>query len=159
MKTLILFLIVVGINSVAVAQDGGDIIYVKISDLKESHVAKYAHLDFGNRSFMSVRIDGRQEFERVKLEVKGQSITFIEHRVDDGLNNWWHQQFLEAEDLFNGKTLRISKFLILEVSKDEIKVRAYFQYFDQEDRATGGPWMTEDMSLKKNKLVEVLFRH
>src|SRR4029453_8224914 len=74
------------------AQDGSDILYLKPNQLDTSFVGDYVHLDFFNRSFHGKPLD------TVRLFFNNAPIRFVEHRVDDGFNNWFNEQSLQSID-------------------------------------------------------------
>lgn len=156
MKSLVMTFITLFCAANLLAQDGGDICFVKVADINESDQGKFVHLDFGERSFL--RPGEERKIEEVTLVIKGQEVVFREHIMYDHFNSWWDKQYLESVKPFQGRTLRITKFLLQQVLDREINVKAYFQYFDAEDRPTEGPLVAEVLSIPKNRIVEVLFK-
>ncbi len=69
---------------------------------------------------------------------------FIEHREDDGFNNWFSGQFLESSD----KKIKLKEFKLLEIEPDTIKVTGYF---------TVKPF-AEDFTFSKKDIVEILIK-
>src|SRR5262245_1860714 len=109
------------------AQDGSDMNYKKPADINSSYIGRWVHLDFGQRSFQPLDRTGRnRSLDTVTIEINGKSVQFAEHRVDDGYNNWFIDQFLETVKPIDGMSLRLTKNQILDVGKDFIKVRSYF---------------------------------
>ncbi|MFM9905625.1 MAG: hypothetical protein ACKVQJ_13765 [Pyrinomonadaceae bacterium] len=103
------------------AQDGSDMNYTKPQDLDKSHIGRRMHIDFYRRSFGN-RQGGGLDVDRVSLEIGGKQIEFVEHREDDGLNNWFFEQYLESAD----KKARIREFKLLGIEKETITVIGYF---------------------------------
>jgi hypothetical protein len=136
-------------------QDGSDIRYVKTEQLANKDVGKWVHLDFGKNSF---EIDGARERhgETIVVDVAGKKVVFLEHRFDDGLNNWFKQQYLESTDTFEGLKIRWVKSKLLSIDGNTIKVDAYFHYYTP----TGNPYQdkafTQEISFKKDLLSAVL---
>ena len=136
-------------------QDGSDMNYLKPDGLTKSQIGKWVHLDFGKRSFAAGHY-GERNGDSVTVEIGGKPIVFVEHRFDDGLNNWFTQQYLETKDSFDGLKIRWVKNKLLSTDGDEIKVEAYFYYYTP----TGNPYQdksfTKEFSFKKDSIAEVL---
>jgi len=137
----LLILILCGCGLVASAQDGSDIIYRKVSELKTADVGSVVQIDFYNRNFALKR---DRIGDSVKLRIAGREIQFKEHRNEDGFNNWFNEQYLESRD---GK-VRIREFKIESVEKDSIRVAAYLNVkpFEQE------------LKIPNTEIGEILFR-
>jgi hypothetical protein len=152
---LFIFLMLIS-SSFALAQDGSDMSYVEIKNLNKSHAGRWAHPDFYNLSSpfrtKNVKID------TVSININGRKIDFIEHRVDDGYNNWFREQYLESVEDFDGLKLRLTKCKILKIKKDSISVTGYFDYFDAQNEIVPKKSFTEKLSFKKKRIVEVLLK-
>lgn len=106
------------------AQDGSDIIYGKIDQLDSIFIGDYAHLDFHRRSFFGRDID------TVTIDLDGKPIRFVEHRKDNGYNNWFNEQYLETVDKVNGQSIRIVKCRLDSISADSVYVTNYLEFYD-----------------------------
>src|ERR1700690_3982461 len=95
MKIIITILAIVFISVTCLAQDGSDMRYIPIKKIDKSFIGKFAHLDFYNNSYYGAKLD------TVLIIVDSKPIRFIEHRVDDGLNQWFSQQYLFSLDSLN----------------------------------------------------------
>lgn len=124
------------------SQDGSDIRYVKVGELKTSDIGKIIQIDFFKRSFAP--FDGKRIIDKVTLNVGEKKIEFIENRSDDGFNNWFRQQFLESSD---AKT-RISDFRLDKIDDDKIIVTANLNT----------PPFIQRMTVKKADVAEILVR-
>lgn len=126
-------------------QDGSNINYVKIANLNESHIGRVIQIDFYRRSFgaLSKRGNGA-DIDKVLLDINGKQIEFVEHREDDGYNNWFSRQYLESVD----KKIKIKEFKLLKIEKETILVTGYFtvELFAQE------------FSFKKQEIAEILIK-
>lgn len=122
MRTLLVPVLVIVLSGYAAAQDGGDMQYLDMAEVDSSIVGRTVHLDFYRNSSFYVWAHGRGEkgVDKVSLDIKGKQVEFIEHREDDGYNNWFNQQYLESAD----KKIRITEFKLLEIRKNTIRVRA-----------------------------------
>jgi hypothetical protein len=109
------------------AQDGSDIIYGKIDQLDSTFIGDFAHLDFYRRSFFGKDID------TVTIEIDEKPITFIEHRKDNGYNNWFNEQYLETAYKINGQTIRVVKCRLDSIMADSIYVTNYLEYYDNDN--------------------------
>ena len=119
LSSLVVILICVVVHH---AQDGGDMLYVDRDEIGKEHVGKRVHIDFyrkttGNYYSAEAAVD----FDQVRLRVGGRQVQFVEHRTDDGLNNWFSQQYLESID----KKIRIREFKLLGFDERGVRVKAY----------------------------------
>src|SRR5690349_6649548 len=127
MKTTVLtLLIALTMFNVVSAQDGSDILYVKTNKLNDSYLGDFVHLDFNHRSFLDRQID------TVIIVIDSKPIKFIEHRKDDGLNNWFAQQYLESVEKIDWHTLRITKSRLDKITKDSLFVTNYLDFYTGE---------------------------
>lgn len=160
MRFSLAFIVFILSVSFAFAQDGSNMNYVKPSELKESHIGKFAHLDFGTRSFAfheEIRGKGRP-LDTIRIKINGKEYPFREHRVDDGYNNWFNEQFLEATEKVGRLTLRLTKSEILRISEDSIRVKSYFDYFDSKDEIVTQKSFTKELEFQKSNLFEILIK-
>lgn len=126
MKTYILsFLVSIAIWTPSRGQDGSDILYGNVSQLDESYVGDFVHLDFYSRSFRGAVID------TIAIVVGDNPIKFIEHRRDNGFNNWFHEQYLESLESMDGLTIRIEKFRLEKITIDSVFVMVFLEYYKQ----------------------------
>ncbi len=129
--------------------------YVKPDELSAKDIGKFVHLDFGERSFGRDRY-AKRPLEVVTIYLKGGPAKFIEHRVDDGFNIWFEEQYLESVDLVDGFKLRIIKSELLSIKGDSIRVESYFKAVDTKGEPVNGRSFTKELSFRKTALAEVL---
>jgi hypothetical protein len=158
MKRIIL-LIILTFSINAIAQDGSDIKYVSISDLDNSYVGKMAHLDFYNRSFGGLKFDNKDLTDKVTIELENKKIVFSEHRVDNGHNNWFSEQYLESTEFIDGNKIRISMCKIEEIKSDFIKVILFLEYRDKNGQSNSEKRNRIEYSFPKKILTEILIRN
>lgn len=137
-------------------QDGSDISYVETEKLDQSYIGRRLHIDFGQRSFGG--FGTRKSLDTVAVDVNGRKIKFIEHRVDNGFNNWFSQQYLESVEEVEGLKLRITYFELLEINENDILVKAFFAYIDKKGRILPGKSFTKVLSFEKKEITEFLFK-
>ncbi len=104
-------------------QDGSDILYGKVDRLDESYLGDFVHLDFYNRSFRGIPID------TIAILVEGKLIEFVEHRKDDGFNNWFDRQYLESLEKTDGLTIRVVKCRLDKITRDSVFVTSFLEYY------------------------------
>ncbi len=138
------------------AQDGSDMNYVKPSELNDSHIGRSMHIDFFRRSFAS--FDDPRRVDSIDIEIDGRKAKFVEHRVDDGFNNWFREQYLESVDRYDGTRLRVVSFELLKIRQNAIDVRAKLIYFDKNGSELSGKGFTTELSFEKKDIVELLFK-
>ena len=143
-----LFCLTISISSFS--QDGSDIRYIKTSDLNETHVGPKVQLDFYNRSFGGLKVD------TILMAVTDKSIKFVEHREDDGYNNWFFRQYLESLDSIGNFKLRLIYSKIFALTRDEIRVTNYFNLYDNNNQALFDTPFTSKTSYSRKSIVEVL---
>ena len=143
------------LTSLSFGQDGSDMRYVKTDLLTNKEVGKWVHLDFENNSFA---LDGsrQRQVDSITVEIDGKKVTFLEHRGDDGFNNWFKQQYLESTDTFEGLKIRWVKNKLLSIDGNEIKVDAYFHYYTPTDNSYRDKAFTKEMSFKKELISVIL---
>ena len=144
---------------ISYAQDGADMKYLKPSELGSSHVGRSAHLDFGTRSFAFADHEGeKRPLSTVTIELDGRKYAFREHRVDDGFNNWFRDQYLESVEKIGGLRLRWVNNEILGIDPDWIRVKSHFVYVDAGGAPLSGRSFHKDLRFKKSELAEVLIK-
>ncbi len=112
------------------AQDGSNIIYLKPGQLDRSYIGDTVHIDFYRRSF------GGQQIDTVNLVIENTYVKFIEHRVDDGFNNWFGQQYLESMEKINGYTIRVNKCRLERFETNSTIFTIYFDFYTGRSRNT-----------------------
>jgi len=132
------------------SQDGSNIRYIKVTDLNETHLNKPIQLDFYNRSFAGLHID------TVSIALKGKTIKFVEHRQDNGFNNWFYKQYIQSVDSISGYRLRLIKCEIYQLTRDEILTKDYFNFYDSEDQALLKVPIIDTNSFRRKSIAEVL---
>lgn len=147
---LTFFCLIISFN--AFPQDGSDIRYVKTSDLNKTHIGAKVHLDFYNRSF-----DGTK-FDTVLIALTGEPHKFIEHWEHDGYNNWFSRQYLECVDKLDNLKLRLVYSTIVALTKDEITVTSYFNFYDEENNAVTGKAFSKQYTYSRRSIAEVLIK-
>jgi hypothetical protein len=148
-KLLVLFLITIATNLVH-GQDGSDILYLKADSINDSYTGKKVQFDFFNRSFGGLTLD------TVSIDLNGRAVKFVEHRKDNGYNNWFSQQYLQSVDKINGYTLRLVYNQINRVTKDEIFVTSYFDLYRKNNKRVLDSTVSKEHSFKKSMITEVL---
>lgn len=118
-------LILIGIFffSYLTAQDGSNIRYYEPEDLDSTFVGKFCHIDFGGISFRGRIID------TLEIEIKGKRMKFHEHRVDNGFNNWFEEQYLIAVTARNQPEIRLQNSRIDRLTTDRIYVTSTLEYY------------------------------
>jgi hypothetical protein len=132
------------------AQDGSDMFYCKINKLKSSDIGKEAHLDFYRRSFRGVYID------TVTINIQNIPVNFIEHREDNGFNNWFNKQYLESAGLIDGMRIRIIKSKITAINADSIQVDNHIQYYNASNTLIENKSSVEPCWFEKRMVNEIL---
>lgn len=134
------------------AQDGSDMRYIPIKKLNRSFIGKFAHIDFYRNSFGGLNVD------TVIIKIDNIPVKFIEHRIDDGLNNWFSEQYLKSVDILQGLTIRINKCKIDSISRDSILVTNYYDYYDSNNNLLPQKSSQEKYWFKKAIIIEVLIK-
>jgi len=147
-ERLSILIFFVALASKDFAQDGSDMRYIKPDQVDNTCIGKWVHLDFYNRSFRGRKID------TIAIQVNGKEVKFVEHRVDNGYDNWFKDQYLEAIN-YPG-TLRIERFQIKKISKESIQVIAYFTLHDPKSENISNSIFLEEYWFAKNIIAEVL---
>lgn len=156
MKFLFIFVILLLKFTGCFGQDGGDMNYVKPQNLDKSHIGRQLHIDFNRNSFASY--DDKRELDTVKIKVNGRNTDFIEHRVDDGYNNWFSRQFLESVEKTVDSKLKIEKFELLKFDDAKIFVKAFFIFVNKDGKGLTGKSFTKKLSFYRKDIVELLFK-
>ena len=134
----------------AFSQDGSDIRYIKTSDLNQTHVGPKVQFDFYNRSFNGIK------FDTISVAVTDKSIKFVEHREDDGFNNWFSRQYLESLDSIGNFKLRLIYSKISALTTEEIRVTNYFNLYDKNNQPLFDTPFSKQNSYSRKSIVEVL---
>ncbi|SKC89752.1 hypothetical protein [Ohtaekwangia koreensis] len=132
------------------AQDGSDIVYCKINKLKSSDIGKEALLDFYRRSFRGIYID------TVTINIQNKPVKLIEHREDNGFNNWFNMQYLESVELIDGMRIKVTKSKITAITSDSIQVDNYIQYYSASNTLIESRSSIEPYRFKKRMINEIL---
>jgi hypothetical protein len=150
-------LLLILLTSLSFGQDGSNMRYLKPDQLTNKELGKWVHLDFDNNSFA---VDGSRQrrIDSITVEIDRKKFTFLEHRVDDGFNNWFEQQYLESTDTFNGLKIRWVKNKLLSIDGNEIKVGAYFHYYTPTGNFYQDKTFTKEISFKKELISVILVR-
>ncbi len=134
-------------------QDGSDIIYYKTSALDSFFIGKEVHLDFYNRSF------GGRVIDTIVVEINNKPIRFIEHRKDNGYNNWFSQQFLSSLDtLPNMRNTKIVSWVIVDITKDSIQVKPNFSFTFRQGILLDTKFSEVTFWFKKSIIKEILLK-
>lgn len=139
-------------------QDGSNMRYVKPTEINESFVGRRMHLDFGQKYVRSIGQINSDRWETVLIGVGERKLKFIEHRVDDGYNNWFHQQYLESVDEIEGLKLRITEFELLKIDEKDISLKAFLAYFDKAGKIKPDKSFVRELSFKKKEIAEFLVK-
>ena len=124
MKTqLVVILLALTIWTPLLGQDGSDILYGTVDGLDESYIGDFVHLDFYNRSFRGKAID------TIGIVVEGKLIKFVEHRKDNGFNNWFDRQYLESVEETDGLIIRIVKSRLDNITANSVFVTNFLEYY------------------------------
>lgn len=159
MKLLAVLFVILFQCSFLFGQDGSDMNYVKLNDLNNKFIGRKLHIDFNQRSFCRC-FDSRNKrvLDTISIEINGKTVQFKEHRVDDGFNNWFKDQYLESTDKIDGFKLRIKEFELLDSKEDFISVKAFFVPIDKNEKLLVEKSFSKDLSFEKKEIVELLFK-
>jgi len=139
-------------------QDGSDMNYVKTEQINESYIGRRLHLDFYERSFVPSWDRDKRRLETIEIQISDKKIKFIEHRTDDGFNNWFSDQYLESVEDVEGLKLRIKEFELLKVNEKDISVKGFFVFVDKNGKILPEKSFTKDLSFEKKEIIELLFK-
>jgi hypothetical protein len=151
MRKLQLFVFLI-FSILTFGQDGSDIRYFKFSDVNQSLIGQFIHIDFFNRSFAGGQID------TVSIIIDNKPTRFFEVRNDNGYNNWFSQQYLEAVQKVNGIIIRISKFKLETITSSSIQVTMYIDFYDGTNNQLPDKSIQYPYWFNKNDIVEVLIK-
>jgi hypothetical protein len=146
---LFINLFLIGVN--AKSQDGSDMRYINIEDVDTSYIGKTVHIDFYSRSFASRKRD------TITILVNNKTVVFIEHREDDGFNNWFSRQYLEGIKNAENESLRIVKSMIKEITEDSILVTSSFIFYKNKELIESKSF-TQDIWFRKNIISQILVK-
>jgi hypothetical protein len=138
------------------AQDGGNMNYLKPNEINKSYIGRKLHIDFYRKSFAHF-LDKTRDLDTVKIKVNGKKTNFKEHRVDDGYNNWFSQQYLESIEKTDNLKLRIEKFELLKFDDADIFVKAFFIFVNDDGKVLSEKLFTRKLTFPKKDIVELLF--
>lgn len=141
-----------------VAQDGSDIRYKDIQQIDSTYAGKFVHLDFYNRSFGAFNVKNKDLNDTINIQLNNKKINFKEHRVDNGYNNWFSQQYMESVDVIDGYKIRIVKSKIKEVKKEIITVILFLEYRDENGEINDKKSDTIEHKFPKKIITEVLVK-
>lgn len=142
-----------------IAQDGSDIKYVSVSHLDNSYIEKLVHLDFYNRSFNVLTFGDKVLTDTVTIELESKGIEFSEHRVDNGLNNWFSEQYLESTEFIDSYKIRVTMCQIKEINSDFIKVMLFLEYRDKNGQLNSKKSNRVAYRFSKKILTKILVRN
>ncbi len=152
MKTFTTFIILLLIWTTCFGQDGSDMRYIPIKKLNKSFIGQFAHLDFYRKSYMGLELD------TVVINIDGRPTKFIEHRKDDGFNNWFSQQYLLSLDILGGYIIKIARCKIDSITNDSIQVTNYLEYYDNHNNLLTDKSRKLTLWFKKEIINEVLIK-
>ena len=130
--------------------------YIESEKLDDSYIGRKLHLDFNQRSF--AMFGSNRPLDKVIINVNGKKVQFIEHRVDDGYNSWFSQQYLESVEEIESLKLRITEFELLKVNKESIVVKGFFNFINKQKQVLQQKSFTQELSFKKKDITEFLFK-
>lgn len=156
MRTVIITIFILFQAAFLFGQDGSNMNYVKPAELNETYIGRRLHLDFGQRSFAI--FDDKRSLDTIIIDINGKKVKFIEHRVDDGFNNWFKDQYLEAVESVDGLKLRVKEFEILKINEKDILVKGSFVFIDKNEQVLPERSFIKDLTFEKTEIVEYLFK-
>ena len=117
-------------------QGGWDIGYISVDSLGKQDIGRDLKIDFRNESDTSNTIPSFimnlvAIEDTVTIHVKGEKMTFIEHRnihLDWG---FYDEQFLECPNAPNNKVIRVYHTVIEDIKTDSILFRLYIEQYDK----------------------------
>lgn len=152
MKIIATLLVLLTIRTGSYGQDGSDIRYVKVKAVDSTLIGEDVHFDFFNRSF------GGQTIDTVTVTIDNNPIRFVEVRKDNGYNNWFSQQSLQAIDKIDGLTMRISKFKLDSIASTSFQVTMYIDFYDAGNKLLADKSRQITYWFDKNDITEVLVK-
>lgn len=150
MKTLVFIFLLITIWSNSFGQDGSDIRYFKVNQADSSIIGQYVHFDFFRRSFHGIAID------TITINIDGSPIVFIERRKDNGYENWFSEQYLQALDKIDEQVARISKFRLDGITSNTFQVTMYFDLYDSSNKVVNNRSRQIKYVFNKKDIIEVL---
>ena len=108
------------------AQDGSNIRYLSPNELNNDFIGSSCHIDVGRASFGGLLID---TFE---IDINDQPMRFYEHRVDNGYNNWFDEQYLIRIDDYQPLITRLETSVIDSLTTDRLYVTSVLGYYMSE---------------------------
>jgi len=94
----------------------------------------------------------------MSIIIDGKPTRFVEHRIDDGYNSWFSQQYLQSVDQLNGQTIRISKFKLDSITAKSFKVTMYIDFYDPSLKLLTGKSKQVPYWFNKKDIIEVLVK-
>jgi hypothetical protein len=134
------------------AQDGSDITYFKPGAVDSTFIGQDVHFDFFNRSF------GGRTLDKIDITIDTEPVTFTEVRTDNGYNNWFGRQGLQAIDKVEGLNLKISKFRLDSITAASFKVTLFLEFYDHKNKLLPGKSRQIEYWFDKKDIFEVLVR-
>jgi hypothetical protein len=112
------------------SQDGSDIMYYPADKIHSGLEGKTAYIDFYRWSYR-----GRHTLpDTVTLRIEEKALKFVEHRRDDGFNNWFAEQYLEhVQDSAAGMVIHVEKFSIEKVHRKYIAAKAHLKFYHKNE--------------------------
>lgn len=145
----------------AQAQDGSDIRYFKPLSIDSSIVGQFVHFDFYRKSFQihfSKFAGEARAIDTVIINMDNIPLKFIEHRVDDGFNNWFSEQYLQSIDKIDGQTIRIPKLKLDSITATSFQVTMFVNYYDANNKFLIDKSRQVDYWFDKKNIIEVLVK-
>ena len=90
--------------------------------------------------------------------IENKIVEFKEHRVDNGFNNWFSQQYIESTKFIDGYKIRISMCKIKEIKSDSISVILFLEYRDKNGKTNFEKPNRTEYEFPKKILTEILVR-
>lgn len=144
----IFFMAVLAATKASHAQDGSNILYGSVDQLDKTYLGDFIHIDFYRRSFRGKMVD------TVSIKIGGRQIKFLEHRQDNGYNNWFEEQFLIAVGINDDLSMRIPKSKLIKVTADSIYVTNYIEFYNKDGRLVSN--REEEDKYSKKIIAEIL---
>lgn len=85
-------------------------------------------------------------------------IKFIEHRVDDGFNNWFSAQYLQSINKMGEQIIRISKFKLDSITNNSFQVTMYVDLYDANNKLLVDKSRQVEYWFDKKDIIEVLVK-
>ena len=134
--------------TVSFGQDGSDMYHVEPDKVDESYIGRLTHIDFYRDSFGCNYYRGKKQDEskcdKISLNINNEQVEFKEHRVDDGFNNWFKDQYLESTD----KKIKIREFKLIGIEEKTLTFIGYFNVAPFE----------KEFSFEKKDIFKLLFK-